>query len=125
MTEQSMLPDHMVEAAAKAEYAIDMTREESDDFELIAWAEALSFVAEAYRRRAAAGLAAAVAGCEVTETFRVRQDDPERLWSSRISDIDAARTVAAAWRRHNPGAVVVVERQLSITVSAVVEGETE
>jgi len=74
-------PEAMVEAAARAEYAIDMAREESDDFEPIPWEQALPFVRKAYCDRARAGLTAALGVCTVEErrdhrSF-VRQKDGE------------------------------------------------
>lgn len=59
------LPPEMVEAAARAEYACDMTREECDDFEPFTWDEALPSVRTAYLDRARAGLTAALSVCEV------------------------------------------------------------
>mgnify|MGYP003577210689 CR=1 FL=1 len=69
MTDQIAIPARMVEAAARAEYACDMAREESDDFEPFAWEETLTIVRTAYLDRAKAGLTAALATCGVLERW--------------------------------------------------------
>lgn len=107
------VPEAMVEAAARAEYATDMAREESDDFEPIPWEQALPFVQRAYCDRARAGLTAALGVCEVHEERRARWPD-YTTWPRGVGE-------ATGWTSGLLGSVArggVVDRRLVITTPA-------
>lgn len=80
------LPASIVEAAARAEYAVDAAAEESDDFEPIEWDQTLPRIKDYYRKRAGAALAAALAECEVAEEWAVRVDRPHPKRNEKAGD---------------------------------------